>query len=106
MKITVDTYGDTVEVTVYLSEAAPDDYGWYKYLPGSGWLDFSANARFNAARDQVVLTLTDGGPGDDDGVVNGVITDPSGLGTDQDAPFISISGGGGSGGCFISTVNP
>jgi len=101
MEITVDTPGDTVQVTVYLPEAAPADYTCYKYLSGSGWIDFSSNATFNPARDQVVLTLTDGGDGDDDGVVNGVIADPSGLGT---SPETSSNSGGG--GCFISTVNP
>jgi patatin-like phospholipase/acyl hydrolase len=35
MEITVDTPGDTVQVTVYLPEAAPDDSRWYKYLSGS-----------------------------------------------------------------------
>ncbi len=103
LKVKVDTVGGTVEVTVYLPEAAPDDYRWYKYLPGSGWLDFSANAVFNAERDQVVLTFMDGGAGDDDGVANGVITDPSGLGT---GPETSPDSDGGGGGCFISTVNP
>ncbi|MCK4534552.1 MAG: hypothetical protein KAT81_03410 [Syntrophobacterales bacterium] len=103
LKVKVDTVGGTVEVTVYLPEAAPDNYRWYKYLPGSGWLDFSAKAQFNAERDQVVLTFTDGGNGDDDGVANGVITDPSGLGT---GPETSPDSDGGGGGCFISTVNP
>ena len=107
MKITVDTVGGTVEVTLYLPEAAPEDYTCYKYLPNSGgWIDFNAHALFNAARDQVVLTLTDGGNGDDDQVANGVIIDPMGLGTDPDVPSILISGGGGGGGCFISTVEP
>ncbi|MDD5723253.1 MAG: PKD domain-containing protein [Syntrophales bacterium] len=107
MKITVNTAGGTVEVTLYLPEAAPEDYTCYKYLPSNGeWIDFSAHAVFNAARDQIVLTLTDGGDGDDDGVANGVIIDPTGLGTDPGSPSVSIDGGGGGGGCFISTVEP
>ncbi|MBN2539518.1 MAG: hypothetical protein JXB09_05665, partial [Deltaproteobacteria bacterium] len=111
MEITIDTPGDTIEVTVYLPEAAPDDYRWYKYLSGSGWIDFSANATFNPARNQIVLTLTDGGTGDDDGTANGIIVDPTGLGTDPDAPSTPVDSGsggddGGGGGCFISTIHP
>jgi hypothetical protein len=113
MEITVDTAGGTVEVTLYLPESAPEDYTCYKYLHGSGgWIDFSANTVFNTERDQVVLTLTDGGDGDDDGIANGVIIDPTGLGTDPDAPSTPIDEGGdsdegdGGGGCFISTLQP
>jgi hypothetical protein len=125
MVITVDTEGGTAEVTLYLPEAAPDNYTCYKYLPGSGgWIDFSANAVFNAERDRVVLTLTDGGDGDDDGAANRIIIDPTGLGTDPNAPSPPIDDGGGTdpdppstpiyeggdtdggGGCFVSTVQP
>lgn len=110
MEITVDTEGGTVEVTLYLPEAAPDNYTCYKYLPGSGgWIDFSANAMFNAEQNRVILTLTDGGDGDDDGAANGVIIDPTGLGTDPNAPSPPIYEGGdtdGGGGCFVFTVQP
>jgi hypothetical protein len=53
--------------------------------------------------------LTDGGLGDDDGVPNGVIVDPSGLGTlpstdvDSDTT-IGGDGGGGGGGCLVATA--
>jgi hypothetical protein len=68
----------------------------------------------------VVLHLTDGGPGDLDGVVNGIIVDPSGpdaLATEQTDPDDDTDtdpddgsatggsgGGGGGGGCFITTA--
>jgi hypothetical protein len=54
------------------------------------------------------LTLRDGGPEDSDGVANGVIIDPGGIGLGDYAPADSSavqSGGGGGGGCFIGTVN-
>ena len=62
----------------------------------------------------VTLTLVDGGPGDADGVANGVIVDPSGPGfgegtgtdgsqVDDNSKPIS-SGGGGGGSCFISAA--
>jgi hypothetical protein len=74
---------------------------WYKYGSNNGWYDYSDHAEFNADRDQVTLTLVDGGIGDDDGVANGVIADPSGLAS----PSISFTPtGGGGGSCFIATA--
>jgi hypothetical protein len=87
MQIKVDTPGATAMVTFYLPTPAPDGYKWYKYGPNKGWYDYSDHAEFNIDS-QVTLTLVDGGAGDDDGNANGVIVDPSGLGT---AP----AGGGG-----------
>jgi hypothetical protein len=98
-----DTAGATVEVTIYLPEAAPEDYSWYKYSYSDGWSDFSANAAFNGDRTQVTLTLTDGGTGDDDGAADGIILDPSGLGSPPPEPTTRTIGGGG-GGCFIATA--
>ena len=102
MEIEVDEPGATAIVTVSLPGQVPTEYGWYKYSPNRSWYDFSANAVFNAARDQVTITLTDGDIGDDDGLANGTIVDPSGLGT------ANFSNGGdpssvGSG-CFIATA--
>jgi hypothetical protein len=52
------------------------------------------------------MTLVDGGTGDDDGQQNGMIADPSGLGVAPAASASTNTGssGGGSGGCFISTL--
>jgi hypothetical protein len=107
MQVKVAVPGDTATVTIYLPNPAPDGYKWFKYGLNKGWYDYSANATFNIARDQVTLTLTDGGDGDDDSVDNGVILDPSGLGTapatDGGVPLLG-GGGGGGGGCFIATA--
>jgi len=100
MQIKCHAVGGTTIVTIYLPDPAPDGYKWYKYGPTKGWYDYSDHAVFNIDRTQVTLTLTDGGIGDDDSVVNGMISDPSGLGT---APPLS-GGGGGGGGCFIATA--
>jgi hypothetical protein len=107
MEIRVSAPGDTTTVTIFLPSAAPDGYGWYKYTAASGWLDYNGNAAFNPARDQVTLTLTDGGTGDDDRVANGLIVDPSGLGTSSStgsSPTTTTSSDMGSGGCFIATA--
>lgn len=97
IQIKVANPGDTAAVTVFLPAPAPAGHKWFKYSQQRGWYDFSDYATFNADRTQVTLTLVDGGPGDDDGVANGVIIDPSGLASDTPA---SASGGG----CFIATA--
>ncbi|MEI8190858.1 MAG: CFI-box-CTERM domain-containing protein [candidate division NC10 bacterium] len=47
------------------------------------------------------LALTDGGDGDHDGVADGNISDPVGVGTPT---VLGGEGGGGGGGCFIATA--
>ena len=107
-KIKVDRPGSGATVTIFLPEPVPEGYKWYKYSQTQGWYDFSANVLFNSERNQLSMTLVDGGTGDDDGEQNGIIEDPSGLGiapADSAATNISSSsGGGGSGGCFIGTL--
>jgi len=106
MQLSVGTPGATAIVTVCLPTPAPDRYKWYKYSTTGGWIDFSGHAVFSAARDQVTLTLVDGGPGDDDRVANGIIADPSGLGAAPSNPSSSIDGNewGAGGGCFVATT--
>ena len=109
-KVKVNTAGATAEVTIYLSEVAPSDAKWYKYDAINGWQDYSAHATFSADRTSVTLELKDGGFGDADGAANGIIVDPSGLGSATPAPeptpTPAPSGdGGGGGGCFISIIN-
>ncbi len=80
-KIAVAEPGDRAAVTLYFSEAAPTGSRWYMFDTVSRrWADFSGYANFAADRKSVVLTLTDGGPGDADGVANGAIVDPGGIG--------------------------
>ena len=100
MMIKTDTVGGAVTLIIYLPNPAPDNYTWCKYSPTNGWCNFCDNTIFNNTRDQITLTLTDGGAGDDDGVANGIITDPSGLGS---FPF-GGGAGGGDDGCFIATA--
>jgi chitinase len=102
-KLIVDNPGAVV-VTLYLSRPAPVDGTWLKYDPVEDiWDDCSEYTAFSADRKSVYLTLTDGGFGDADGIENGIIVDPLGLGvTASAAPGEASAGGGGGGGCFIS----
>ena len=106
-KIKVDTPGSTATLTIFLLEPMPEGYKWYKYSQNQGWIDYSANVSINDARDQLSLTLVDGGAGDDDEEQNGIIKDPSGLGfaaSNSSSTSTSSMSGGGSAGCFIDTL--
>jgi len=107
MEIRVSAPGAITTVTIFLPSPAPDGYGWYKYTDIAGWTDYNGNAAFNPTREQVTLTLEDGGTGDDDRVANGIIVDPSGLGTSSSSGSSSTtttSSDWGGGGCFIATA--
>ena len=79
-RIAVAKPGDPALVKLYFSQAVPASSKWYKYDSTAGrWYDFSTYAKFAADRFSVTLTLRDGGPGDADGVANGVIVDPGGI---------------------------
>jgi hypothetical protein len=93
---------DSTEVTVYLSEPAPSGARWYKYDPTKGWYEYPF-ATFSADRTRVTLYLEDGNvdAGDIDGVKNGIIVDPGGVGVMSTPSQESSSGGGG---CFIATA--
>ena len=73
-KIAVAKPGDTAVVKLYFSKAASYSSKWYQYdAIADRWYDFSAYAKLAYDRRSVTLTLKDGGPGDADGGVNGVI---------------------------------
>jgi hypothetical protein len=79
-KIAVPEPGDQATVRLYLSKAAYRGSLWYRYDKVSlKWYDFSTYAKFAADLRSVDLTLTDGGPGDADGVANGVIVTAGGI---------------------------
>lgn len=109
-KITVSAPGDEAELRIYFSEKAGPK--WYKYDQINGWTEYSRDypeyVSFSPDHKSVLLTLVDGGPGDSDGVANGVIFDPSGPGGFVSSVSSSSSGssggGGGGGGCFIATA--
>jgi chitinase len=97
-------------VTVYFSDPAPEGTEWFKYNAELGWQLYEA-AEISADRRSVTYTLTDGGRGDDDGVVNGIIVDPAALGYRQASdtettPTTTGASSGSGGSCFIGTTAP
>ena len=113
-RLEMEYVGGVAGITVFFSEPAPQEARWVKYDSVNGWQEYSAHAVFAADRRSVDLQLQDGGFGDADGIANGIILDPSGLGIvngndDADDSSRSLSGspsssGGGGGGCFISST--
>jgi chitinase len=99
----------TATVTIHFSTRVPKDAQLYKYIADNGWQAYG-NAYFAPNRKSVTLILEDGGMGDEDGVENGVIVDPSGIAyvdsMTSDSASLSTGGtstGGSSGShCFIS----
>lgn len=111
-KLAVPIPGDTATVVIYFSEALPEGLVWYKYTPDKGWHSYAEHAKIAVDGKSVTLELQDGGFGDADGAVNGMIVDPSGVGYATVANTTSPNtvgssgggGGGGGGGCFIGAA--
>ena len=97
-KLLLNEVGADATVRVHLSQPAPAGSHWFKFHPiAQTWLDYSDYAVISGDRRSVTLTITDGGWGDLDGIANGIIIDPSGLGTP--------SGSSGGGGDIIEAVD-
>jgi hypothetical protein len=85
-KLLLNEPGDEASVTIYFSSKAPelDSSSWFKYDPIElVWYNFSDFATFSPDRRSVTLVLKDGGLGDADGIENGIIVDPSGVGKNK-----------------------
>jgi hypothetical protein len=118
-KLVMDQPGDSAEIKIYFSEPVPADGRWYKYDPiEATWTDYSSQTFFSPDRRSLTLYLEDGGEGDTDGTVNGIIIEPSGVavsssglvsssGVSSSGSSDGSSGGGASDavGCFINTVS-
>jgi hypothetical protein len=101
-KVEVVNPGDFAEVLINLSEPAPQGAKWYMYDETNGWKMYP-HVVFSDDRMKVTIQLKDGDRdyGDTDGVANGIIIDPSGMGVEgiqqTNAERSSSSG------CFIDT---
>jgi hypothetical protein len=100
-RLTVPYQGYRAMVKIHLSDPAPQNAKWVRYDEVTGWEDYSDHVSFNGTRDEVIIELKDGGYGDSDHAVNGVIVDPSGPGIFDSIPSVDSSGGQG---CFIATA--
>jgi hypothetical protein len=125
MRIKVTNPGDAATVTFSFPQSIPAGYTWFKVSRAYSWFDLGEKAVFNADRTQVTITLVDGGLGDEDGLRNGIIVDPSGVGkpsssgtddpsppddgsdssgdTDANLPPMRSGNLGEEGGCFVSS---
>lgn len=97
----------TASVEIHFDTRVPENAMLYKYTLDSGWQPY-AHAVFASDRKSVALLLEDGGAGDEDGVANGVIVDPSGIALNESdyaslATTTGTASGSGGGGCFIAT---
>lgn len=104
-KLHLDPGVTEASVTIYFHEPAPADAHWYKFDVEDGWRVYS-HADFSADRRSVTIALQDGGTGDQDGVRNGIIVDPAGLGftaSNDDGTYSETVVGAGAGGCFIGS---
>lgn len=77
-KVFLDEGVTSAAITIYLTSEAPEGAAYYSNTQ-DGWVPY-ADAVFSADRKSVTITLEDGGEGDQDGVENGIIVDPAGLG--------------------------
>lgn len=93
-QIVTAAVGDTVQVTLTLPNATMGNLHVYKTGVG-GFSEFPDATINNGV---VTLTLQDGGAGDDDGVANGIIVDPVGVGVSGS----SSSSSGSSSGCVLN----
>ncbi len=98
--------GETTAIVKMHFSRQVDNYAKvYKYVSDEGWMMYE-NAVFAPNRKSVTLVLEDGGVGDEDGVKNGIIVDPSGISKVETlGSGTTESDGGGGGGCFISSGN-
>ncbi len=111
-KIEVAQPGDSVDVTLYLSEPLDSDLvQWTRYDIIEGWQNSSATTVVDAEGFVVERSLKDGGEEDGDGVANGIIIDMSGplYGPNHSSSLTGAddgpaSPGGGGGGCFIGSI--
>lgn len=126
-KLILEEPGQWAQVALHLSDPTPTGSIWLRYGSAGGWQECGDSADLSADRRSVTLDIKDGGIGDGDGAVNGIILDAVGLqltatddlaapadpddgnaeandpGTAPSAPQDTVAGGGG-GGCFIGTV--
>ncbi len=94
VRVVIDLQPGGVRANTYLKWDAGTQ-AYYEFLDDGDVATYDDGATLldldgDGGTDRVVLTLTDGAPGDEDGLVNGVIVDPGLLALDDAAPVYSV----------------
>jgi len=82
---------------------------WMKWTKHGTWQETPAPTANNSTNNGIVITLTDGAAGDEDGTANGTILDPgivtgaSDIGNRTGQVANGATGGGGHGGCILGS---
>lgn len=76
--------GETTQIHVLTPNTLAENTTWLKLNPNAQWSDSESNTVFlDASGKGLMISLTDGGAGDEDGIADGVIIDPAALATPQ-----------------------
>ena len=100
-RVRMDKPGRATVLNFYLERPAYSWLKWSKYMNGS-WIFGPDYANIDPNRLNCTIVVKDGGDGDDDGVADGMIYDPCGLGSPPGIQS-SRSDDGGTG-CFIRAL--
>jgi hypothetical protein len=104
-KLFLNNDAGKADVGVYFSEPINAKSDCYKYDPKEGWTMMDGTM-FSADRKSITFSIVDGGFGDEDGVKNGIIVDPLGIGrmpSSQNFAADSSNSTNGNG-CYINTL--
>jgi subtilase family serine protease len=94
--------GEEIDVEIHFSEEIPLNASWYKFDYNNGFIDYSAHTQKNLPGHTITVQLKDGGYGDADGVANGVVVDPGGIGIFDENDVMAA--GDDSSNCFIGII--
>jgi hypothetical protein len=83
--ITDITPGSTVTITITFPAPIPEGVQYWECLNGT-WVDYTSLVGDDDGDEILTLSITDGGPGDGDGQINGEISDPGGPAMPISAP--------------------
>ena len=76
--------GETTQIHVLTPNTLAKNTTWLKLNPNAQWSDSESNTVFlDASGKGLMISLTDGGAGDEDGMADGIIIDPAALATPQ-----------------------
>ena len=90
-----------IDVQIYFSNDIPSNASWYKFDYNNGFTDYSSYTNKDLPGNVITVKLKDGGFGDADGVANGVIVDPGGIGIpNEEDVFVDND----SSNCFIGLL--